>query len=228
MTITVSFKGKEFFRVGYYIYNGIPELEQIDGVVIPAEIDLNRVERSILHEKPKIVNYTIDWEEQEKDMMLMNEILGGAQDANKANQNFLSFSDNSINFNGIFNNSNKSNDNFAKPMSMGFGTTNPFNNFGGGLFDASNNNNTAATGFNSGTNNSNNCGLNGNNFNPFANQQYQQFGKENIGGMPANPQNQAGYFDAPKSAFDMGLGQYPQQHQPGTGPSFNLFGQNYQ
>ena len=128
-----SFKGKEFFRVGYYVYNNISELESAEGATVDVtQIDIRKVQRSILADKPKIIHKPIDWEEQEKEMVLLSEMMGGIQ--TEPTKNFLSFSDNSINFSGVFNNSGKSDSNnlFAKPTQTTFEMSSPFTSFGGG------------------------------------------------------------------------------------------------
>ena len=57
--ISVAYKEKEFFRCGYYVYNQYTDPELIDNE--PADVDINKVQRSILADKPRITRFDIDW-----------------------------------------------------------------------------------------------------------------------------------------------------------------------
>ena len=58
--ISVEFKGKEFFRVGYYVNNEFmnPEFNENP----PSNIDVSQIQRSILIEKPVVTTHDIEWE----------------------------------------------------------------------------------------------------------------------------------------------------------------------
>ena len=58
--ITCSYKGKEFIRVGYYVNNSYtePELEEIP----PERPIVEKLQREILAEKPRVTRFLIVWE----------------------------------------------------------------------------------------------------------------------------------------------------------------------
>lgn len=210
MMITTSYKGKEFFRVGYYIYNSLPDLDQADGIIAP-QIDVSQIQRSILVDKPKIINNPIDWEEQEKDMQLMTQILGGVEEPSRANENWLNFSNNSINFNGLFKNSTATE--FTKPALN--------NGLWSNQFNTSNNNNPSGT-FNQ-SNERSESSFNSNiQQNPSNHYQSSLFNKENVAAMGMQ---QSGY-EMQKPLFDNNA-QINQYHQP-MNSGFGIFGQSYQ
>lgn len=69
--ITISFRKQEFFRCGYYVYNNYVEEELL--LNDPPEVLLDRIQRNILSDKPRITRYNIDWglnEEAEKALYL--------------------------------------------------------------------------------------------------------------------------------------------------------------
>ena len=76
--ITISYAKKEFFRCGYYVYNNYVEKELLEND--PPQVLIERIQRSILAEKPRITRYDIDWgsnDEAEKKLYL------GEQGVNK-------------------------------------------------------------------------------------------------------------------------------------------------
>ena len=234
MMVIVSFKGKEFFRVGYYIYNNLPELEQVEGAPIPSQLDLNRIQRSILADKPKILNYSIDWEEQEKNMMLITDMLGGTQGPLKDNQNFLNFSDSSINFNGMFSDIKQQNgdQNGAnlKPAQNNTGFNNPFDSFSGGMF--SNTTNKAGTGAPESMNNGpSQFSMFSSPYSGNGTQYQQEMMACNNMNAPNQQQSQSQiqqpFFDTQRDSFNSGNNNTNQPQQQ-LGPSFGLFAQNYQ
>ncbi len=58
--LSVSYKKQEFFRVGYYVYNQYVDAELIEND--PPEVLIDRVQRSILADKPRITRFPIQWE----------------------------------------------------------------------------------------------------------------------------------------------------------------------
>ena len=232
------FKGKEFFRVGYYVYNNVPEFEGVEGATVDiSQIDIRKIQRSILSDKPKIIHNQIDWEEQEKEMVLLSEMMGGNQEPLKMNQNLFGFSDSSINFSGLFDSGIKkdSNDLFAKPTQTTFGSS-PFGSFGGNLFGNSGTNGSMLNSDNGSmlnTNNQNGFSLFSNNTNqfqqPFTNQQFGTMGIQQE--MLPQQQQQTGYFDLQNNGFNGGMGSFNQQ-QPSMSQSmggmYSGLGQNFQ
>ena len=56
--ISVSYKGQEFFRVGYYVVN-----EYIDNSVEPPpQPQLDQIQRRVNCENPRIMRFEIDWD----------------------------------------------------------------------------------------------------------------------------------------------------------------------
>eukprot|EP01017_Pseudomicrothorax_dubius_P011741 TRINITY_DN14463_c0_g1_i1.p1 TRINITY_DN14463_c0_g1~~TRINITY_DN14463_c0_g1_i1.p1 ORF type:complete len:223 (+),score=40.33 TRINITY_DN14463_c0_g1_i1:33-701(+) len=62
LVITASYLQREFFRVGYYVYNNyLVEEEAIENLTMQS-IDLQKVQRNILSDKPRITTTNIEWE----------------------------------------------------------------------------------------------------------------------------------------------------------------------
>jgi len=59
LILSVNFHGKEFFRVGYYVYNNYTSEENIENE--PQEIVIEDISRQILCDKPRITRFEIDW-----------------------------------------------------------------------------------------------------------------------------------------------------------------------
>lgn len=57
--LTVSYHGKEFFRVGYFVYNYYAEPEALEDPNL--QLDIAKVQRSILADKPRITKTEISW-----------------------------------------------------------------------------------------------------------------------------------------------------------------------
>lgn len=57
--LSVSYRSKEFFRVGYYVYNQYNSQGLIDSP--PEKVDISQVTRSILADKPRITRLDISW-----------------------------------------------------------------------------------------------------------------------------------------------------------------------
>jgi Histone chaperone involved in gene silencing len=66
--LSVSYKEQEFFRVGYYVYNTYTEQELIDNP--PEEVQIDKVVRNILAEKPRITRFDIKWGDEKEDEIL--------------------------------------------------------------------------------------------------------------------------------------------------------------
>jgi hypothetical protein len=61
IVLSVTYKKQEFFRVGYYIHN-----EYVDPLLIenpPDQLQIDKVFRKILAEKPRITRMTIAWQD---------------------------------------------------------------------------------------------------------------------------------------------------------------------
>lgn len=81
--ITISFRKQEFFRCGYYVYNSYIDEELL--LNEPQQIMIDRIQRSIFADKPRITRYNINWgtnDEAEKALYL-------GQNLNKPNTNIL-------------------------------------------------------------------------------------------------------------------------------------------
>lgn len=58
--VTCSYREKEFLRVGYYVNNEyIEEYDEETGP--PKPLDLNKVHRTILADKPRVTRFPINW-----------------------------------------------------------------------------------------------------------------------------------------------------------------------
>ncbi|KRX02919.1 Histone chaperone, ASF1-like protein [Pseudocohnilembus persalinus] len=57
--LSVSYKNQEFFRVGYYLYNVYVDQELLEND--PEEVVIEKVQRQILANKPRITRFDIDW-----------------------------------------------------------------------------------------------------------------------------------------------------------------------
>ncbi|KAK2569899.1 Histone chaperone ASF1 [Acropora cervicornis] len=57
--LTCSYRDKEFVRVGYYVNNEYTEEEMKENP--PARPVIEKLQRNILHSKPRVTRFTIDW-----------------------------------------------------------------------------------------------------------------------------------------------------------------------
>ena len=72
--LTISFRKQEFFRCGYYVYNNYVDEELL--MNDPPQVLVDRVQRSILSDKPRITRFNIDWglnDEAQKSLYLGQE-----------------------------------------------------------------------------------------------------------------------------------------------------------
>jgi histone chaperone ASF1 len=58
--VTCSYREKEFVRVGYYVNNEYME-EYDEEVGPPKPLNMNKVRRSVLAEKPRVTRFPIQW-----------------------------------------------------------------------------------------------------------------------------------------------------------------------
>lgn len=63
--MTASYNGKEFFRIGYYVYNSYTDPELIENP--PEKVRVEEVARNILADKPRITRFDIRWEEKSEE-----------------------------------------------------------------------------------------------------------------------------------------------------------------
>lgn len=70
MILSASYRGNEFFRVGYYIYNRYNTQELCDHP--PSEIQIDKVIRGILFDKPRITRIEIQWQDKETHSLSTN------------------------------------------------------------------------------------------------------------------------------------------------------------
>jgi hypothetical protein len=61
--LTCSYNNQEFFRVGYYVNNQYDNEEM--NLNPPEQVDIEKVERTILSDKPRITKFNIDWDSTE-------------------------------------------------------------------------------------------------------------------------------------------------------------------
>ena len=57
--ITCSYRDQEFVRVGYYVNNEY--MEEYDPENPPRPIDINKLQRSILADKPRVTRFPVEW-----------------------------------------------------------------------------------------------------------------------------------------------------------------------
>ena len=63
LILTTSYNGREFFRIGYYVYNNYSEQDLVENP--PDKVKLEKVRRSILVDKPRITRFDVLWKEEE-------------------------------------------------------------------------------------------------------------------------------------------------------------------
>ena len=61
--ITCSYRNKEFIRVGYYVYNTYDDPNLIENP--PEVVNISKVVRSIISDKPRITKFAINWTDDE-------------------------------------------------------------------------------------------------------------------------------------------------------------------
>jgi len=132
--LTCSYNNQEFFRVGYYV-NVTFDNEEMN-LNPPENIDINHVVKNILHDKPRITKFNIEWDcavtaipsftnftndnqsesennknfinENSNHMINLNHRMGGNSyfDNNHQNTNFMFSNNNTINNQGTMNMAN--------------------------------------------------------------------------------------------------------------------------
>ena len=65
--VTCSYREKEFVRVGYYVNNEYAEPYD-EEVGVPKPLDLSKVRRHVLAEKPRVTRFPIRWGDDENDV----------------------------------------------------------------------------------------------------------------------------------------------------------------
>jgi len=61
--LTCSYRSREFIRVGYFVNNEYAEEYPELRLTPPQEVDLSKVMRSILAEKPRVTRFPIQWDQ---------------------------------------------------------------------------------------------------------------------------------------------------------------------
>jgi histone chaperone ASF1 len=86
--VTCSYREKEFVRVGYYVNNEYDD-EMYDETVGPSKpLDMNKVRRVVLADKPRVTRFPIQWgdqteeEETVKEKETSNVLLGTSSTTN--------------------------------------------------------------------------------------------------------------------------------------------------
>jgi len=185
---SVSYQKQEFFRVGYFVYNNYEDPFLLEN---PYPIQYDKIVRSILADKPRIIRHQIDWEsESGEKIKALNNIL-------MENSNIIN-GDNTIQFRGMFSDLNMGEQPKTEDQKL---FNNDMNVFGG--WNNNNNNNNNAFGFNGEKENFMNN--NGGNNNPFAesfnNNQYNNAGF--MGGAPSGGFNLFGQQQNNDQGFGM-------------------------
>ncbi|CAH0482550.1 unnamed protein product [Peronospora belbahrii] len=57
--VTCSYRGREFVRVGYYVNNDYADPFLLENP--PARVDISKLQRNILADKPRVTRFPIDW-----------------------------------------------------------------------------------------------------------------------------------------------------------------------
>ncbi|KAI9913788.1 hypothetical protein PsorP6_005284 [Peronosclerospora sorghi] len=57
--VTCSYRGREFVRVGYYVNNDYADPFLLENP--PARVDVSKLQRNILADKPRVTRFPIDW-----------------------------------------------------------------------------------------------------------------------------------------------------------------------
>lgn len=57
--VTCSYRGREFVRVGYYVNNDYADPFLLENP--PASVDVSKLQRNILADKPRVTRFPIDW-----------------------------------------------------------------------------------------------------------------------------------------------------------------------
>ena len=65
MILSTSYRGKEFFRIGYYVYNNYIDKELLENP--PEKVNIDALQRNILSEKPRITRFQINWGDEKMD-----------------------------------------------------------------------------------------------------------------------------------------------------------------
>ncbi|TMW62959.1 hypothetical protein Poli38472_005577 [Pythium oligandrum] len=77
--VTCSYRGREFVRVGYYVNNDYADPFLLENP--PARVDVSKLQRNILADKPRVTRFPIDWSpaaEQESRVNGENAMAGNA------------------------------------------------------------------------------------------------------------------------------------------------------
>lgn len=76
--VTCSYREKEFVRVGYYVNNEYTE-EYDEEVGPPKPLDMSKVRRSVLAEKPRVTRFPIQWGDNKEEAGIENIQQNGQQ-----------------------------------------------------------------------------------------------------------------------------------------------------
>jgi len=84
--VTCSYKEQEFARIGYYVNNEYAEPYDPE-VGPPSPLDLNKVVRTILADKPRVTRFPINWTGKvEQQQQQQDQVTGGMATEGEANQ----------------------------------------------------------------------------------------------------------------------------------------------
>ncbi len=71
--LTCSYKNQEFFRCGYYV-NNFYENEEWN-ITPPEQVQLDKLKRHILFDKPRITKFNISWDQQKTQLASYNNFM---------------------------------------------------------------------------------------------------------------------------------------------------------
>ena len=93
LILSSFYRGKEFFRIGYYVYNNYTDPEILENP--PEKVKIDAVYRNILADKPRITRFEVDWEDKQEPELNTN-FLSGADSNSQTLTNYNPYQDNAM------------------------------------------------------------------------------------------------------------------------------------
>ena len=90
--VTCSYKSREFVRVGYYVNNDYTDPFLLENP--PLQVDISKLQRNILADKPRVTRFPIDWTSQAG---MNSNLLGNDENAMHGNINMNLMDDDMLN-----------------------------------------------------------------------------------------------------------------------------------
>lgn len=97
MLLTCSYKEQEFFRCGYYV-NNFYENEEWN-VTPPEKVQLDKLKRHILFDKPRITKFNISWDQPKTQVASYNNYMFNDDNYNNIQNEFKNIDYNNFNNN---------------------------------------------------------------------------------------------------------------------------------